>query len=113
MYIIVSLFRGTIMFLHYIIYILLILNLLSFAIGYIIGKIWSTNGVYQDKPKSFLKKETGDSQDDNGSQSINSAKYVVGIKTEGLEKKYSNLGEVTQSDTNINNAVNKLKNMKG
>jgi hypothetical protein len=45
--------------------------------------------------------------------SIDSSKFVVDIKTDGLEKKYQNLGEIKGTNESIESSVNKLKNMKG
>lgn len=94
-----------------IILILCILNLLSFGIGLIIGKIWSMSGVYAgvEQHKSFFTKE----KTKINSVSIDDTKFVVDINTKGLEKKYTNLGETKQSSENIETSVNKLKNMKG
>ena len=44
--------------------------------------------------------------------SIDDKKYVVAIDTKGIEKKYDTLGETKQSEENILNSVNKLKNIK-
>jgi hypothetical protein len=91
--------------------ILIILNIFSFSIGLILGKIWSNSSVYQsvDKPKSFLQKTNEVSKD---KVSIDDKKVVLNIKTDGMEKKYENLGEVKQSSENISSSVDKLKQMK-
>jgi hypothetical protein len=91
--------------------ILLVLNTFSFLIGYLLGTIGSNVGVsnIESKPKSFFKKD----QKEKKNIDINESKYVVNIDTKGMEKKYTELGEVKQSTDNIQNSVNKLKNMKG
>ena len=91
--------------------VLLILNIFSFSIGLILGKIWYSSSVYQgiEKPKSFLQKTNELSKD---KVSIDDKKVVLNIKTDGMEKKYENLGEIKQSSENISSSVDKLKQMK-
>jgi hypothetical protein len=93
--------------------ILFILNLLSFGMGYIIGKITNLGGVYynerEHKPQSFFDKPTNN----RPKIEINDDKYVVEIKTDGLEKKFNEFADIKKSNENITNSVNKLKNMKG
>lgn len=90
--------------------ILVILNIISFILGYYISKITHNQGVYNiEKPKSFFSKEEKASK----TISIDSTKYVADIRTDGMEKKYETLGETKQSKENISSAIDKLKNMKG
>lgn len=93
------------------IFTLLIIN--TFVIGFFIGRLTTHSGVYtnQDKPKSFFKQHSNSQETNN--ISIDDKKFVVDIKTEGLEKKYDSLGEVSKSTDNITNSINKLKNLKG
>jgi len=87
-----------------------------FAVGYLLGKISSNNFIVQSdqqKPKSFFRKEKEDDQNSSKSPSIDSTKFVVNIKTDGMEKKYDSLGETKVSSENISNSISKLKNMKG
>lgn len=93
-----------------IIIILVILCCFGTLIGYILGRITADKGVSNTKPKSFFEQEKENKED---KISINSSKYVVDIKTTGLEKKYSSLGETKESEENIESSINKLKNMKG
>jgi len=44
---------------------------------------------------------------------IDETKVVVAIKTDNMEKKYENLGDVKKSEENITGSINKLKNLKG
>lgn len=92
-----------------IIVILIILNVLSFILGLTLGKLSSISGVTINKPKSFLK-----SSNDNvpASVYIDDKIYVTDIKTDGMVKKYEDLGEIKQSTENISSSVNKLKQMK-
>jgi hypothetical protein len=94
-----------------IVIILLILNLLSFVVGFILGKIWSINGVTNTvvKPKSFLD----NTKISTVSANIDERIVITDIKTDNMVKKYDNLGEVKQSTENISSSVNKLKQMKG
>jgi hypothetical protein len=44
---------------------------------------------------------------------IDERTVVMDIKTDSLEKKYQELGDITKSEENIAKSINKLKNMKG
>lgn len=95
-----------------IIAILIILNVFSFGIGFILGKLLTISGVntsIRDKPKSFLKS----SDEPQKSVLIDDKVYVTDIKTDGMVKKYDDLGEVKKSNETITSSVNKLKQMKG
>jgi hypothetical protein len=83
----------------------------TFFTGYFLGRFTSHNGVYNDKPKSFFKQQDSKKQEISDI-SIDNKKFVVDIKTEGLEKKYDSLGDVKTTEENISNSVNKLKNLK-
>ena len=91
--------------------IIVILIINSFFVGYFFGRSSISNGVSNDKPKSFFKQQDSASIEKN-TISIDDKKFVVDIKTEGLEKKYDSLGDIKKTDENISNSVNKLKNMK-
>ena len=90
--------------------VLIMLNLLSFGVGYIIAKLQSCHGVYHNEPSinrsiannKVLSKVT-----------IDDKKYVGNIPTNDLEKKFDKIADEKQSDENIVSSVNKLKNMKG
>jgi hypothetical protein len=90
---------------------LLVIGVCLFLIGYFIGK-QSSGGVSSSatntKPTSFFD----DIKKDNKVISIDDTKYVVDIQTSGMEKRYESLGDVKQSEENISNSINKLKNMK-
>ena len=88
---------------------LFITYVLSIAVAYILGRLGSRSGVYDNRPKSFFDTATKDSQ----TLSIDDRKYVTEIKTDHLEKKYTDLGDVKKSEENISSAINKLKNLKG
>lgn len=90
---------------------LLVIGVCLFLIGYFIGKqsvIGVSNVINNVKPTSFFNEESNK----NKLLGIDDTKYVVDIKTSGMEKKYENLGEIKQSTENITDSINKLKNMK-
>jgi hypothetical protein len=93
-----------------IICIILILVINSFFIGYLLGRSGRDNGVLNSKPRSFFDQESLAQK--NSQILIDDKKFVVDIKTEGLEKKYDSLGEIKKSEENISNSVDKLKKLK-
>jgi hypothetical protein len=90
---------------------LAILTMNSLFIGYLIGRSINS-GVTNNSPQSFFSQNKNSPVASN-SLSIDDKKFVVDIKTDGLEKKYDNLGDIKQTKENISNSVNKLKNLKG
>jgi hypothetical protein len=89
---------------------LLAIGVCLFLIGYLFGRKGAV-GVYniqEQRPVSFFK------QQNEAPKPIvmDERKYVVDIKTEGLEKKYESLGDVKESQENISGSINKLKNLK-
>jgi hypothetical protein len=95
-----------------IIVILVLLNFISFTLGFVIGKISSLSGVstVYNKPKSFIQSQQ---QPTANTISIDEKIHITDIKTDGMVKKYDNLGEVKSSNENITNSIEKLKKMKG
>lgn len=93
---------------YFIIIIYLLLLIVIFILGYILGKLSSNNGV-----SNTIHKKQKHSINDQLINTIDDTKFVVKIKTEELEKKYTELGETRNSEDNITNSVSKLKNMKG
>ncbi|NBQ16959.1 hypothetical protein EBU24_01440, partial [bacterium] len=88
--------------------ILLLLNIFSFIIGFILGKIGPMLGVFSnslEKPDSFFK--TNNTTKRKPAIDIDETKYVVDISTKGLEKKYTELGENTISKDNISNSIDR------
>jgi hypothetical protein len=88
--------------------IILITN--SFFIGYLLGRSVGPKGVCNNT-KSFFKQEH-EKLNTNNPIVIDDKKFVVDIKTDGLEKKYDSLGDIKKSEENISNSVSKLKNLK-
>lgn len=94
-----------------IISILIIVNFICGIIGYFIG-VFTSKGVY-NSPQSFFKQQNRTNTEPlSNNLSIDDKKFVVDIKTDGMERKYDNLGEVKKTEENISNSVNKLKNLK-
>ena len=89
---------------------LISVNVIIGLIGYIIGKLNSSNGVSYSKPQSFFTKRDSGSVDNN--LSIDEKKVVLEIKTDNLERKYETLGDIKKTDDNITESVSKLKNLK-
>jgi hypothetical protein len=91
--------------------ILILLNVVFFILGYVIGKTNSQQiyGTFLNKQESFFEKN----KTKNNIVKIDETKYVSHISTEGLEKKYDNLGETTVSKNDTITSINKLKNLKG
>jgi len=90
-----------------ILYLLFTLNVISFLLGFIFSKILSisNNNKNQDYKSKIFNKE-------KNNVVIDDKKFVATIDTSGIEKKYDLLGETKQSNENIGDSVNKLKNLK-
>lgn len=96
-----------------VIIILIILNIMSIAIGYIIGKINTSNSRETFGAPSILKhKQSTNSENNPNKITIDDRKFVTDISTEGIEKKYNELGNTKITDDNISASVNKLQNLK-
>jgi hypothetical protein len=87
-----------------------------FLIGYIVG---SKNKIVEETNKYSLKELIKSNKRNNKSEAsqnaainIDESKVVSSIKTDNLEKKYTQLGDVKNSEENISNSVNKLKKLK-
>ena len=87
--------------------------IIIFLLGFLVGRLWSFNGVYNIGQTSSKVLSSINNKTTGQSISIDSSKFVVDIKTDGLEKKYQNLGEIKGTNESIESSVNKLKNMKG
>lgn len=90
------------------IYYIIIINIVIFSVGYLFGKynnLVSYNYNTRSNNKTISKKIN--------SVNIDEKKVVLNIATQDLEKKYESLGQITIADTDINNSINKLKNLKG
>lgn len=95
---------------NFILFIIVLLLVCSFIIGYLIGLLSSTNGVSINNKNIGLIKSSKNEKTNH--ITIDDTKYVVDINTDGLEKKYDSIGEVKQSSDNLSQSVNKLKQLK-
>ena len=84
-------------------------GMIFFILGGIIGYLIASSGVYvNNKASKFSNSQANKMAKIN----IDDTKFVVDIKIDELEKKYEQLGDIKQSNDNINGSINKLKNMK-
>jgi sortase (surface protein transpeptidase) len=91
-----------------IIYILFIINIVCFLLGYILAKLLIS--------KNYITQTNYKNQKDNSKIKnciqIDEKTVVLGIETDSLEKKYDHIGEVKNTEEKITESVNKLKNFK-
>lgn len=87
------------------------LNIIFFCLGYGWCKIISfkEENIYSG---SNIVKKNNTRTPAMQLASIDDTKVVVDIKTDGLEKKYDQLGEVKKTEDSITNSVDKLKNLR-
>lgn len=92
--------------------IICLINIITFIVGYLLGKInnityndsgMRSNPVYKNEENKNLLRNV---------VSIDEGKIVTKIDTSNLEKKYDKLGDDKISEENILSSINKLKNMK-
>lgn len=93
------------------IYIFVFTNLIMFSLGLIVGRLYNNNFIPSINDMISVKSKTQDRNKIN--IEIDDTKYVSKISTDGLEKKYDQLGDIKQSKDDTVSSVNKLKNMKG
>lgn len=91
--------------------ILLVIGVLLFLTGYLYGKNMAI-GVLSEHQESNKVSNRGSRTTKSQQVTIDDTKFVVDIKTDDLQKKYDQLGEVKQSNESIDSSVNKLKNLK-
>lgn len=82
-----------------------------FSLGLIVGRLYNNNFIPSINDMISVKSKTQDRNKIN--IEIDDTKYVSKISTDGLEKKYDQLGDIKQSKDDTVSSVNKLKNMKG
>ncbi len=95
--------------------ILLLLFVLTYLAGYIIGRMYSGDGVKisSNKLDSFFSKGNKvNNTKEETKISIDSSTVVIDLKTDDMEKKYDTMGDVSHVSDNISDSVNRLKNMK-
>lgn len=97
------------------IYHLVLLNIIIFSIGYIIGNLRSINISSNDTNllNKYNTKNIKNSKNiDNKIIDINESKVVTKIKTDDLDRKYESLGDTKKTEDNIISSVGKLKGLK-
>lgn len=98
---------------HLLFSLLILLNVVFFFLGYIVGKLNNNNYIYQEKNINKPNdKKNKNAFHTNIPISIDEKKIVTVIKTDKLEKKFDNLGDKTVVKDNIDNNINKLKQIK-
>lgn len=93
------------------VFMLLCTGVLLFLIGYLCGKsgaLGVSNTVYD----SHKRNNSVTSPNKYQSIDIDESKFVTEINTEGMEKKYIELGDTKESSEDISRSINKLKNLK-
>jgi hypothetical protein len=91
---------------------LLVIGVCLFFMGYFYGLYRGSSGVSNlivDRPKNFFDNNVTTK---NNKILIDNTKVVTDIRTDNLEKKYESLGEIKNSEDNISESINKLKNLK-
>jgi hypothetical protein len=93
---------------------LIVSYFIVFGIGLFLGHKCYPKGVSNNSHIGFLKANS-QHQDQNSSKplAIDDRKVVLGLGTDGLQKKYDQLGETQKTKEDISSSINKLKNMKG
>jgi hypothetical protein len=97
---------------YLILFFLFFSNIVSLILGYILGQLKSLSGVYTTTGQPNKTLSSVISPDTKRLVEIDSSKFVTNITTDGMEKKYSVLGDIKDSDENISLSVDKLKNFK-
>jgi hypothetical protein len=93
---------------------LIVSYFIVFGVGLFLGHYYANTGVSKDSHIGFLRTISQQNIKDTAkSLSIDDRKVVLGLDTEGLQKKYSQLGDTQKQKEDISSSINKLKNMKG
>lgn len=84
-------------------------GMIFFILGGIIGYLITSSGVYiNNKVSKFSNSQANKMAKIN----IDDTKFVVDIKTDGLDKHYSSLGDIKNTNEDISSSVDKLKNLR-
>lgn len=98
---------------HMLFSLLILLNVIFFFLGYIVGKLNNNTIIeYDDRSARPSKNKRKDTLTDKNSINIDETKFVTNINTTGMEKKYDSLGDKKTTNENIDNNINKLKTIK-
>ena len=87
------------------------LQILVFCGGIVVGKMTGTN-INTGQYNTFSNKTQNNPNNNKSNILIDSKTFVTDIKTEGMEKKFTNMTETTNTSVDISTSVNKLKNLK-
>lgn len=94
-------------------------SIVFLLIGYLLGSHFKNLNQKHtdDNPECFFdqqkrKKPKVDTKDKNTSISIDDSTHVIKIKTDELEKKYTEIGNKQTTNEDISTSINKLKNLK-
>ena len=83
--------------------------ILGIFIGYLCNRSNTTTELNESKPKSFFDIKSREKK----AIDIDDTKVVLNIDTNKLEKKFDKIADSKVVKSDIENSVNKLKNMKG
>lgn len=96
--------------------VVVILFNLVFILGLFLGLMWSysRNNIVNQTPGINNTKTASNQITKNPTKiEIDETKFVTKINTDGLEKKYTDIGNKKESDEQISTSINKLKSLKG
>lgn len=97
---------------NFVIYLLAILNLICFILGFFAARLVGFGGVSYSS-QATIGVHGKNKEKLTNSVSIDDSKYITSIETQYLEKKYTSIAEEKKSEENIGASVSKLKQMKG
>jgi hypothetical protein len=97
---------------NFVIYLLAILNLICFILGFFTARLVGFGGVSYSS-QATIGVHGKNKEKLTNSVSIDDSKYITSIDTQYLEKKYTSIAEEKKSEENIGASVSKLKQMKG
>jgi cytochrome c biogenesis protein ResB len=88
------------------------LQILVFVGGVFVGRMIGNNSDNGQYTSFSSKSNNSNNKKEKPNISIDSKTFVTDIKTEGMEKKFTNMTETTSTSIDISSSVNKLKNLK-
>ena len=103
----------------FLITVLIILYIIGIMLGYIAGKINKDSVIQYEKldPQSIIKNNKNINQHNMEVLEkvkfiqIDDSKYVTDVDYDGIEKKFSTLGDESKKEQNIQNSIDKLSNI--
>lgn len=91
-------------------YLLGAFNIVSFVLGYLYCHYRISTNTTINYGQKNNNRET--SQNNQTKIDIDESKFVLGIDTSNMEKKYDSLGNISHSNDSINNSISKLQQLK-